>query len=293
MSTAVRSADRVVVGSDGSRPASAAVEWAATWASGTGKGLTLVGTVRPFPSRVSRRDSADYDDSLRKVAQEHLDTERKRLMDQHPELDVVAVAVTATASHILVEASKDAALVVVGTRGVGAIAGMLLGSTSDDVVTYATGPVAIVPDEAQPPHLGDIAVGVDIGDDSMRALAFAIDSARSLGVLVKAVHAVDVGAYMRMTSILALTLTEDELLEEGREDIDDALSKVGGTDGVTIEPVVSPARAVDALTDAAKTSSLVVVGSRGRGGFAGLLLGSTSRKLAQMSTVPTIVVRGR
>ncbi len=293
MSTAVRSADRVVVGSDGSRPASAAVEWAATWASGIGKGLTLVGTVRPFPSRVSRQDSADYDESLRKVAQDHLDIERERLMDQRPELDVVAVAVTGTASHILVEASKDAALVVVGTRGVGAIAGMLLGSTSDDVVTYATGPVAIVPDEAKPPHLGGIAVGIDIGDDSMRALAFSVDSARSLGVPVKAVHAVDVEAYMRMTSILALTLTEDELLEEGREDIEEALSKVGGTDGVTIEPVVSRAKAIDALTDAAKTSSLIVVGSRGRGGFAGLLLGSTSRKLAQMSTVPTIVVRGQ
>ncbi|MEP7160797.1 MAG: universal stress protein [Dermatophilaceae bacterium] len=293
MSTALQSADRVVVGSDGSRPASAAVEWAAAWAWGTGKGLTLVGTVRPFPSRVARRDSATYDDGLRKVAQEHLDTERERLLDKHPELDVVAVAITGTASHTLVEASKDASLVVVGTRGVGAMAGMLLGSTSDDVVTYATGPVAIVPDEAKPPHLSDIAVGVDIGDDSMRALSFAIDSARSLGVPVRAVHAVDVAAYMRMTSILALTLTEEELLEEGRQDIDEALSKLGGTDGVTIEPVVSSDRPIDALTAATETSSLVVVGSRGRGGFAGLLLGSTSRKLAQLSKVPTIVVRGR
>ncbi len=292
MSAKINSAGRVVVGSDGSRMASAAVEWAAAWAEGTGRGLTLVGTVRPFPPRSRHRTSDDYDNSLRVVAQEHLDSERARLLTEHPDLDIIAEAITGTASRVLVGASKDAALVVVGTRGVGAIAGMLLGSTSDDVVTYATGPVAVVPDEAKPPKLGEIAVGVDTGEDSLRAAAFAIGAARSLGVAVRAVHAVDVDAYMRMTSILAITLTKEELVDEGRRDLTEALERLGGAEGVQVNEVVSPDSPIEALLATAKTSSAVVVGSRGHGGFAGLLLGSTSRRLAQMSRVPTIVVRG-
>lgn len=292
MSAKINSAGRVVVGSDGSRMASAAVEWAAAWAAGTGRGLSLVGTVRPFPPRSRHRTPEDYDNSLRVVAQEHLDSERARLLAEHPDLDVVAEAITGTASRVLVEASKDAALVVVGTRGVGAITGMLLGSTSDDVVTYATGPVAVVPDEAKPPKLGEIAVGVDTGEDSLRATAFAIGAARSLGVPVRAVHAVDVDSYMRMTSILAITLTEEELLDEGRRDLSEALERLGGSEGVQINQVVSRDTAIEALLAASKSCSAIVVGSRGHGGFAGLLLGSTSRRLAQMSRVPTIVVRG-
>ncbi len=292
MSASINSAGRVVVGSDGSRMASAAVEWAAAWAAGTGRGLTLVGTVRPYPPRSRHRQPTDYDDSLRSVAQEHLDSERDRLLATYPDLDVIAQAITATASRTLVEASKDAVLVVVGTRGVGAIAGMLLGSTSDDVVTYATGPVAVVPDEAKPPKFGEIAVGVDAGEDSLRATAFAIGAARSLGVPVRAIHAVDVDAYMRMTSILAITLTEEELLDEGQRDLTEALDRLGGTEGVQINQVVSRDTPIEALLAASKKCSAVVVGSRGHGGFAGLLLGSTSRRLAQLSRVPTIVVRG-
>lgn len=129
-----------------------------------------------------------------------------------------------------------------------------------------------------------IVVGVDGSDHSRRALEWAIEEARLRGTRVRAVLT---WSYMgEADSMLGVGTTD----ADARAALDAMLAEVG--DGAAlVDPVAVNDLAVHGLLEASKGAALLVVGSRGRGGIKGLLLGSVSRTLVERATVPVVVVR--
>lgn len=132
-------AHRVVVGTDGSAPASAAVDFAADRAAAASASLEIVACSAGGPGADAGGTLAPAESIARSAA--------ARLSAARPELDVSIRVELGPADRTLVEASDDAGLVVVGTRGRGALEGMLLGSTSRGVISGARCPVAVLGDD--------------------------------------------------------------------------------------------------------------------------------------------------
>ncbi|NLV54082.1 MAG: universal stress protein [Acidimicrobiales bacterium] len=182
---------------------------------------------------------------------------------------VERVAVNDLPARALLEAGADADLLVVGARGLGRLKGTVLGSVSQQVVDHAPVPVAIIRAGGGGATGGPVVVGVDGSDNSVAALAFALEEGRAHGVGVTVVHA--------------------SRLDPDPDLIGAALDRCD-TEGVAVDAVVVEETPATALLDAAEGASLVVVGSRGRGGFAQLLLGSVSRSVVNGAAGPVVVV---
>lgn len=135
-----------------------------------------------------------------------------------------------------------------------------------------------------------IVVGVDGSEHAARALRWALDEARIRGAAVQAVHAwqnPDVG----VTGFPVPKVGTEGIAEAAQETLDQAVDDQA-TGGVEVERSLVRGPAAQALLDAAKGADLLVVGSRGRGGFAGLLLGSVSQQCAHHASCPVVIVPG-
>jgi nucleotide-binding universal stress UspA family protein len=136
-----------------------------------------------------------------------------------------------------------------------------------------------------------IVVGVDGSEHSIAALRWAVEEARLRQARVLAVYAWRPPHVSTAHEALHVLEVELDLGQEARELLKTIVAEaVPGTD-VEIEQVVSEGSAASALLDAAEGADLLVVGSRGRGGFTGLLLGSVSQQVAQHARCPVVVVR--
>jgi nucleotide-binding universal stress UspA family protein len=192
------------------------------------------------------------------------------------------------ASRGLLEASADAGLLVLGARGLGSLRGLMLGSVSQQCLHHATIPVAIVRADAAGPRFGPkrIVVGVDGSETSQRALDWALEEGRVRKAGVEVVHAWTVPP-------LAVPLIKDfaPLDEAARDLVEQALARAD-TSGVSmsISPVVRRGSGGEVLVSLADGADLVVVGSRGLGGFKGLLLGSVSNQVTHHARCPVVVV---
>jgi nucleotide-binding universal stress UspA family protein len=137
--------------------------------------------------------------------------------------------------------------------------------------------------------MGTIVVGVDGSPGALAALRFAIEEARLRKAQVKAVFAWSIPFVADVPSGLL-----PELLADFRADAEtllkEALVAAGDTTGVEIERVVADSPPGSALLEAAVGADLLVVGSRGRGGFRGLLLGSVSQQCAHHAPCPVVIV---
>jgi nucleotide-binding universal stress UspA family protein len=190
----------------------------------------------------------------------------------------------------LVSLSKEAHMVVVGCRGQHALHRILLGSVSTGLIHHAHCPIAVIHDEAPPlehPSKLPVVVGVDGSPASELATAIAFDEASWRGVDLVAVHAwrdPDLSATPSMEWSAQEALRNEVLAERlagWRERYPD----------VTVHPRVvwdDPARH---LLEESESAQLVVVGSHGRGGFAGMLLGSVSTAVTHAARIPVIVAR--
>lgn len=138
-----------------------------------------------------------------------------------------------------------------------------------------------------------IVVGIDASDGSQRALEWAIDEAEVHGAALRVVHAI---AHPTVHYPYPMTvLSWDEHAEEdtrrlGRELLDHALAAANPPSSVDIELEARFGTPADVVMSAARDADLVVVGSRGRGGFTGLMLGSISQQIAHHSTIPVVIV---
>jgi nucleotide-binding universal stress UspA family protein len=190
----------------------------------------------------------------------------------------------------LVDLSKDAQMVVVGCRGRGLLDRVLLGSVSTGLVHHAHCPVAVIHNEAplalQPSQL-PVVVGVDGSPASESATAIAFDEASFRGVELIALHAwcdADVADIPSIEWSAQQGVAEEALAERlagWQESYPD----------VVVHRRIVWSRPAHHLINQAESSQLVVVGSHGRGGFAGMLLGSVSTAVAQAARAPVIVAR--
>ncbi|HSJ43103.1 MAG TPA: universal stress protein [Euzebyales bacterium] len=209
----------------------------------------------------------------------------------------VAPALGRQVAGALLHHARDADLLVLGSRGLGGFPGLLLGSVSQQVVTHASVPVAVIPyvdGAAIPPVTTSVVVGIDGSPSSRRALEWGAEEARLRDVPVEAVlvrPAVDPVTSDASASELA---SLDEQADEGaRRRLLTIIRDTLGVRGTDVLPRVLAGQAAHVLvTVAARSSSLVVVGSRGREGFAGLLLGSVSMQCLTHARGPVVVIHG-
>ncbi len=286
----------VLVGVDGSAASGAAAVWAARDAAMRNLPLTLIHVVVPVvPTAATSPEFAFPTDFFRwqeDRAVRVLDEARALIEDSPDEIElstVHSVVLHGGAVATLVDLSKDADMIVVGSRGMGAFSRALLGSVSTGLVHHAHCPVAVIHDDA-PAVSADapVLVGIDGSPASMSATEIAFDEASRRGVDVVALH-----AWRDITTVYELPgLDVEELQEEARLALSERLS---GFDerypDVTVQKVVVCDQPSRQLTEHAKNAQLVVVGSHGRGGFAGMLLGSVSAAVVHAVKAPTIVAR--
>lgn len=262
----------VVAGIDGSPSSVAAAQFAADWAERTGGDLHLVhGSEHGEP----------VDDMLRRVAD--------CLTERHPGLSVVCREVPGAGAAVLVTESGAADLTVVGGRGHGSIPTAVLGATATIVATHAVGPVVIARPPAVLPGPGQpVLVGVDGSDHSAAALDFAFDIAQRTGAPVVATHVWWTGPVMAHSDDHHRAETAGVVLSDALEPWRSKFPDVQLT-----ETLARNANVAEELVTESARAGLVVVGTRGHGGFAGLLLGSVSLSVAQHAHCPVAVVRPR
>ena len=282
----------VVVGVDGSTSSTAAVRWAARWAATRDTGLTIVhasAPVVPMSSLVDWMGPAPSDvmSAQEEQARRLIDDATKTANDTAGGLRIQAKALFAAPVPELLELSNDAEIVVVGRRGRSSVAGVLLGSVSLAVIHHARCPVAVIHDE-YPAEEAPVLVGIDGSPASELATAIAFGEAARRGAELVALHAAHDSdplgihelewAYIEPKAHEALA----ERLASWQERYPD----------VRVRRVVVFDRPAHHLVEQAKTAQLLVVGTRGHGEFAGLLLGSVSAAVVQATRTPVIVARG-
>jgi nucleotide-binding universal stress UspA family protein len=284
----------IVVGVDESPTAKIAVQWAALDAELRKIPLTLVHAISPeIATRPNVHVSADLARWQRDRGRELLDGAFKvveEISQRGGPAEVHSEILPSAAVPALVDLSKDAELVVTGSRGSGRWPGRLLGSVSSELLRFAHCPVAIVHDEdplLSYPSQAPVLVGIDGSSASELATAIAFDEASRRNVKLIALHAwndADVSEWSGINWPATQSLAE-ELLTERLAGWQERYPDVQINRQVVCD---KPARQ---LVKRAEGAQLVVVGSRGRGGFAGMLMGSVSETLAQMARVPVIVAR--
>lgn len=282
----------VVVGVDGSPSALDAVRVAAREAAARHRPLRVVhafiwplygvplGPVPAAPPDAGLRHEAE------KLVAEAVDEAGK----VSAELTVTGAVVDGPATPVLLRESRDAALLVLGHRGLGGFAELLVGSSAVQVTARADCPVLVIRDE--PRADGPVVVGVDGSPLSTEAIGFAFAEAAQRGTSLVAVHAWLYPAPVGPGDIVPLAYEPEALAaEEGRVL---AESLAGWSEQYPQVPVRqrlvagAPARVlVEESTDA----QLTVVGAHGRGAFRGLLLGSVSHAVLHHARSPLAIVR--
>lgn len=285
------SSSGILVAVDGSDESEAAVRWAAGEAVLRDVPITVLHVVAPvvvtWPVRYLKVSYQEWqEDNARQVIEQAQQTAKSVT----PGADL---AIRTEVRHggvltELVDASKKAVITAVGSRGLGAIGAGVLGSVSRGLLHHARSPVAVIrPGKAEANRSSAVLVGIDGSPASEAATALAFDEASRRGVELVALHAwSDVGV------VPAVGTDWQEYEQEGHEVLAERLA--GWQErypDVRVRRRVVCDRPAHWLIEEAADAQLVVLGSRGRGGFAKMLLGSVSTTVAESSTTPVIVVR--
>lgn len=284
---------RVLVGVDGSAESDAAIRWATREAVMRSAPMTLVHVVPPvvegWPTEPMYANiTAWQQDNARHVLEQGLKTVRdckveSRLAEVHTETLYSSVV------PALVHASENQQMVVVGSRGTGALGRMLLGSVSTGLVHHAHCPVAVIRPE---PAVGDddapVLVGIDRSPASEAVTATAFEEASGRGVSLVALHAwSDVAVFPMLGMDWRVYESQgNEILAERLSGLQDRYPDVQVQRRLVCD---QPARW---LIRESEHAQLVVVGSRGRGGFSSTWFGSVGSAVAQSANIPVLVVRG-
>ena len=281
--------DGIVVGVDESPASAGALRWAlaegvrrgrpvtavTAWNDLASSGYPLGGVLVTDPARVEKLAAQTAQEALKSAAAE------VRASDS---VETFATALRGPAAAVLAEVSRTADLVVVGTRSASALSRAVLGSVSSSLLHHASCPVVVVPEpsDATGTHPPRVVVGVDHSPESKVALRWAAEHADRAGLPL-------VPVFVREPSPRGASddLSLAELEDHERASLRAA---VGPHDG-PVEPEVATGHAGAELLAMVEPQDLLVLGSRGRGGFTGLLLGSTSTSVTQHAPCPVVVLR--
>lgn len=283
----------ILVGVDGSEESLAAVGWATAESVMRGCPVTMMHVVSPmvvsWPIEPLEHSFAEWQDAnARKVLDRARQTMRDALGD-HPEPPVRAVIRHDGAVPELAAASANARLLVLGSRGLGPIGGVALGSVSRSLLHHARCPVAVV--KAGPAKVRDrtdpVLLGIDGSPASEAATAFAFDEASRRGVGLVALHAwCDAGVFPVIGSDF------DDHERAGQLMLTRSLA--GWQEKyphVKVRQLIVCDRPARWLIDESRHAQLVVVGARGRGGIDRMLMGSVSTSVAELASAPVVAVR--
>ena len=284
----------IVVGVDGSAASNFAVCWAARDAALRNVPLTLVHTYNafvptfpqiPMPTGVAVWQKDDGRRVLEEAVKLAADATKA-----HCRIEVASELKCSPPVPTLVEMSEEAEMVVVGSNGRGAVGRVLLGSVSSGVVRCASCPVAVIRDEdplIPDPIQAPVLVGIDCSPASELATAIAFDEASRRGVELRALHTwsdvevLDFPGFEWETVQSKAERSLAERLTGWQERYPD----------VTVRRLVVCDRPSRQLIEQSESAQLVVVGSHGRGGVTGMLLGSVSNAVVHGARIPVIVAR--
>ncbi|HEY3507276.1 MAG TPA: universal stress protein [Actinocatenispora sp.] len=283
----------VVVGVDGSRAGGPALAWAARFAAERRRPLRVV-FVYPYPAlAVSVAPESLPPEQEWRPAFERIvdDAVLQARQEAGGPLEVTGHLAEGTPAEVLVEEADRAGLVVVGSRGHGGFRGLVVGSVSVQVAAHATSPVVVVPPRSQARTDGPVVVGVDGSELSGAAIGFAFEEASFRSAELFAVSAWQVPAGL---DLVPLDVDIDQFSDDQDRTLAESLAGYAETyPDVSVRRQVSLGSAAQVLLDAAKDAQLVVVGSRGRGGFSGMLLGSVSQSVLHHATCPVAIIKNR
>ena len=298
---------RILVGVDGSQGSRRAMRWALEEAVLRGSILEAVTVWQsPFDLPWDFDFSYPVDEAkLAENARARLTETIGEIVDNRAGVELERVVLEGDPAETLCKRGAGADLLVVGSRGYGALAGLLLGSVSSKCAHHSRGPVVIVPgarrgDEVEGPSLtGRIVVGFDASPGSRRALRWAIAEAETRGATVLAVmvwggaRADDVVA-KELATLPALRRDDQADIELATKRLKEIVSEVLGEApfeaSVKADPVVIEGNPAETLCRYAAEADMLVVGKRGHGTFPELSLGSVSDRCARHSTRPVVIV---
>ncbi|MFC7448206.1 universal stress protein [Rhodococcus daqingensis] len=289
----------IVVGVDGSESSTAAVAWAARTAAMRKTPLVLVSVVHVPAYYYSEPYLArGYGDDLKNAGRAHLDSAAvlaAQAVDGLASVDISTKLHEGQIAETLLQYSDGATMIVLGSRGLGEFTGALMGSVTVAVSSHSTAPVAVVRGrtlDGRPPTEGPVVVGVDGSEVSEAAVAVAFEEAATRHASLIAVH-----VWSDVSVQPCLGATADDPHWSGIQSFEEAVLSerlAGWTErypDVAVQRVVARDRPVRVLSEFAERAQLLVVGSHGRGGFKGMLLGSTSNALMRTADCPVLIVR--
>lgn len=315
----------IVVGVDGSNASRNALRFAIGEAKSLGRSIRVVGAYT-VPSVAAATIDVSYvpiDDS---AVRSSVTTVLKEAAAEVKAADVPVEAIIeiGDAAGVLVEESKQASLTVVGSRGKGGFAGRLLGTVSSALPAHSACPTIVVPvgwtpegtGEARPSSSRPVRSSAEgsierleetdtvPGIDYSGQVVVGVDSlGRESPALWEAAHiAMRRNSPLHIQAVITTTVIGPEwipsqgdlerLIQEGTDKLEAAraalLEKHPELD---VRWTLFDGQPAEVLVRASDTCDILVIGSRGRGGFAGLLLGSTSQSVLPYSAAPTMVVR--
>lgn len=290
--------DIIVVAVDGSKASHVAVRWAANTAMKRGVPLRLASsyTMPQYLYAEGMVPPQELFDDLQAETMEKIDEAREIAHQAAPDIKIGHTVAEGSPIDMLLEMSKSVTMIVMGSRGLGGLSGMVMGSVSAAVVSHASCPVVVVREDNnvdETTKYGPVVVGVDGSEVSQKATEFAFAEAEARGAELVAVHTwMDMQVQASLAGLSAAQQQWEEIEGEQQQLLDERLADlVAKYPKVDVKKLITRDRPIRALVDAAEGAQLLVVGSHGRGGFKGMLLGSTSRALLQSAPCPMMVVR--
>jgi nucleotide-binding universal stress UspA family protein len=290
MSTVASAA--VVVGADGSTCSLAAVRAAASEAVERGRPLRIVhafiwpalgvavGPARNGPSDMGMRSTAE------RILTEAV-TEAEKAA---PGVRATAALVDGAPAPVLLGESRNAVLLVIGDRGLGGFGSLMLGSVALHTTAHAACPVLVV--RGQERVTGSVVVGIDGSPGSELAVGFAVEEAARRNTGLTAVHAWDAFDSRGQKDALPLVYEPGALKDEENRVLSESLAGWAQRyPEVAVLRELVRGRPAAALIERSQNAQLLVTGARGRGGFAGLVLGSVSQTVLHHAGCPVAVVR--
>ena len=279
----------VVVGVDGTGRSLKALMWAAHRASLHGCILRVVHALPRYDADIPLFPPGRFEEAEvhgRTIMREAISVVR----EAYPDLDIVTEMPMGTPARVLLAESENAHVVVIGAKGED-IGNVLLGSTALQLVGHAACPVVVVNHVTTGHHL--VVVGTDGSPNSTEALAFAFAAASFRQARLQVISALGLPQGWPKHLLRPLPEDDEEVVKRRHQVADQVAPFREQYPDVDVELNVHRVGPLHALATASHRADLLVVGSRGRGGFHGLAVGSTTHKLLHMTGCPTAVVHAR
>ncbi len=278
----------IIAATDGSPAATAAVEWAADDAARKELPLRVIHVVDRLPYEIPRYPIPGVQESIVQSGERILRDARQAVRTRQPGVEVTTELVYGVPAPVLRQEAEHSSELVVGSRGRGGFAGMLLGSVSSHVAGHVHAPVVVVR-PAPATAYGEIVVGVSESEECDPALAYAFEEAKLRGARLRGICAWELPVHILGPEVV---YDVEEIQHAFRQAATDKLGELEERfPEVEVTLDVVRGHPVAALVDASEKADLIVVGSRGRGAIGAAVLGSVSRAILHHARCPVAVVR--